>query len=100
MGLVAIGNSGELGEVVGNGLAAGQGLTPKASSTDGRSTCNWFLTEVNNRPLNLLARENEVRERLNAVGREISILVQPSDLVKHLRKQLKSMKGFKDYLVI
>lgn len=83
-----------------DGLAASQGLPPTCRGTDGQLNCTWFLTEVNNRPLSLIARENEVRERLNAVGKEISILVQPSDLVKHLRKQLKSMKSFKDYLVV
>ncbi|CAG7720782.1 unnamed protein product [Allacma fusca] len=100
LGLVSEGNSGEIGEVVSNGLAACHGLPSRGPSTDGHSSCNWFLTEINNRPLNLMARESEVKDRLNAVGKEISILVQPADLVKHLRKQLKAMKSFKDYLIV
>lgn len=58
-----------------------------------------MLTEINGRPLNLFFKENEVRDRLNAVGRDISILVQPLDLVTKLKKQFKSMRGYKDYIV-
>ena len=100
MGIAIESNSGEIGDVVPGGLAAKQGLPPHAIAADGKSSCNWFLTEINNRPLSLLAKESEVKERLNAVGKEISILVQPADLVKHMRKQLKSVKGFKEYLIV
>lgn len=96
---MAEGSSGEISEVLKDGLAARYGLPPKGLSVDGRVPCNWYLTEVNNRPLSLMSKENEVKDRLNAVGKEISILVQPADLVKHLRKSLKSYKNFKDYIV-
>lgn len=99
LGLVAEGGSGEISEVLPDGLAARYGLPPKGLSVDGHTPCNWYLTEVNNRPLSLMSKENEVKDRLNAVGKEISILVQPADLVKHLRKNLKSFKGFKEYVV-
>lgn len=59
----------------------------------------WVLTEINGRPLNLFFKDNEIRDRLNSVGRDISILVQPSDLIVKLKKQLKSLRGYKDYLV-
>lgn len=42
----------------------------------------------------------EIADRLNAVGRDISILIQPMDLVKQLKKGLKSIKGYKDYIVM
>ena len=42
----------------------------------------------------------EIADRLNAVGRDISILIQPADLVKQLKKQLKTIKGYKDYIVM
>lgn len=82
-----------------------------------------MLTEINGRPLNLFFKENEIRDRLNAVGRDISILVccywsvevqlvrycflttfssvqvQPADLVTKLKKQLKSLRGHKDFIV-
>lgn len=59
----------------------------------------WVLTEINGRPLNLFFKESEVKDRLNAVGRDISILVQPLDLITKFKKQLKSMRGHKDYIV-
>lgn len=61
-------------------------------------TC-WVLTEINNRPLNLFFKDNEIKDRLNSVGRDISILVQPSDLITKIKKQLKSIRGYKDFIV-
>lgn len=71
----------------------------QAQSCDGLSLTFWVLTEINGRPLNLFFKDNEVRDRLNSVGRDISILVQPSDLVTKLKKQLKSMRSYKEYIV-
>lgn len=59
----------------------------------------WVLTEINGRPLNLFYKDHEVEDRLNAVGKDISILVQPSDLVTKIKKQLKSLRSYKDYIV-
>ncbi|KAH9522750.1 hypothetical protein DERF_006311 [Dermatophagoides farinae] len=60
---------------------------------------NWFLTEINNRPLNLFFKNNEIETLLNAIGKEISILVQPYGFVKRLKRQLKLLKHYKDYIV-
>lgn len=43
--------------------------------------------------------ELQVHDRLNAVGLDISILVQPIDLVKAMKKQLKALRSYKDYIV-
>lgn len=74
-------------------------LIIQAQSCDGLSLTFWVLTEINGRPLNLFFKDNEVKDRLNSVGRDISILVQPSDLVTKLKKQLKSMRSYKEYIV-
>ncbi|GFU27982.1 retrovirus-related Pol polyprotein from transposon TNT 1-94 [Nephila pilipes] len=89
----------QIKEVKPSGLAFRQGLPAKASSLDGNSLCNWVLTEINHRPLNLFFKDNEVQDRLNAVGLDISLLVQPIELVKALKKQLKTIRGYKDYIV-
>ncbi|XP_036324477.1 mucin-5AC [Rhagoletis pomonella] len=99
LGLIRDGNSATIVDVVPNSLAARHGLPPKAQSCDGTTLTFWVLTEINGRPLNLYFKENEIRDRLNSVGRDISILVQPSDLITKLKKQLKSLRGYKDYLV-
>ncbi|GAB0088346.1 uncharacterized protein DMENIID0001_027490 [Sergentomyia squamirostris] len=97
LGLVR--DSATVVDLVPNSLAARHGLPPKAQTCDGLSLTFWVLTEINGRPLNLFAKETEVKDRLNAVGRDISILVQPSDLVTKLKKQLKSLRSHKDYIV-
>ncbi|TMW48859.1 hypothetical protein DOY81_006053 [Sarcophaga bullata] len=99
LGLIRDGNTATIVDVVPNSLAARHGLPPKAQSCDGSTLTFWVLTEINSRPLNLFFKENEIRDRLNSVGRDISILVQPSDLISKLKKQLKSLRGYKDYLV-
>ncbi|XP_017031201.1 uncharacterized protein [Drosophila kikkawai] len=99
LGLIRDGNTSTIVDVVPNSLAARHGLPPKAQSCDGSSLTFWILTEINGRPLNLFFKDLEIRDRLNSVGRDISILVQPSDLIAKLKKQLKSLRGYKDYLV-
>lgn len=90
-------NTAEIKEVLNGGLADRAGLTAKYCLTE--KECNWCLTEINNRPLNLFFKNNEIQDRLNAVGKEISILVQPLDFVKQLKKQLKLFRNYKDYIV-
>lgn len=99
LGLVRERGTPEIAEVKPEGLAAKHGLPHKATTVDGTGLCNWFLTEVNCRPLNLFFKNHEVQDRLNAVGKDISILVQPSDFVHALKKQLKSLRGYKEFIV-
>lgn len=99
LGLIRESNTATVVDIIPNGLAARHGLPVKAKSCDGHSLTFWVLTEINGRPLNLFFKDNEIQDRLNAVGREISILVQPLDLVTKLRKQLKSMRGYKEFIV-
>ena len=97
LGLVREGNTAEIKQVVPGGLADRAGLSNICSFAN--QQCNWCLTEVNNRALNLFFKSTEIHDRLNAVGKEISILVQPLDFIKKLKKQLKQIKNFKDYIV-
>lgn len=91
-------SSGEV-SVVPGGAAARCGLPPRTATMDGLSLTTWTLTEVNGRPLNLFCKPSDVTTRLNSVGKELSVLVQPSDFIKLLRKQLKSIRGYKEYLL-
>lgn len=99
LGIEQEGNTATIRNVQPDSLAARQGLTAKATTCDGLSFTNWVLTEINGRPLNLFFKENQVRDRLNSVGRDISILVQPLDLIKQLKKQLKSLRNYKEYVL-
>ncbi|XP_075989706.1 uncharacterized protein LOC142985427 isoform X2 [Anticarsia gemmatalis] len=55
-------------------------------------TGHWALTEINNRPINLLKGGEDDMNRLSRHGNEVSVLIQPSPLVKKLRAALKGHK--------
>lgn len=99
LGIVQENNTATIEKVQADSLAARHGLTNKAKTCDGTSFTNWVLTEINGRPLNLFYKKNQIRDRLNSVGRDISILVQPLDLIKQLKKQMKNIKNYKEYIL-
>ncbi|KAL3290018.1 hypothetical protein HHI36_023390 [Cryptolaemus montrouzieri] len=99
LGIIQVNNTAIIESVQAESLAARYGLPCKAKTCDGTAFTNWVLTEINGRPLNLFFKKNQVKDRLNAVGRDISILVQPLDLVKQLKKELKSLRYYKEYLL-
>ncbi|KAJ8983895.1 hypothetical protein NQ317_000931 [Molorchus minor] len=88
LGIVQENNTAVIETVEADGLAARHGLTARTKTCDEVSLTNWVLTEING-----------LRDRLNSVGRDISILVQPLDLIKQLKKQMKSLKNYKDYIL-
>ncbi|XP_063928551.1 uncharacterized protein LOC135141409 isoform X2 [Zophobas morio] len=99
LGIIQENNTAVIESVETDSLAARQGLSAKTKTCDGLSLTNWVLTEINGRPLNLFFKKNQIRDRLNSVGRDISILVQPLDLMKQLKKELKSLKNYKEYIL-
>ena len=110
LGLVREGNTAEIRQIERGGLAEeaglstltpspGAGMSSSSSSSTSSSVCTWTITEINARHLNLFFKDNEIRDRLNAVGREISVVVQPTDLIKVLKRGLKKISNFKDYIV-
>ena len=100
LGLQRFGGTAEITYVDPGGLAAEHGLSKHAKCIETEGYCNWWITEINNRPLNLSFKGSEIECKLNAVGKDISIVVHPSDFVKELKKQLRKMRNFKDYLAM
>lgn len=90
----------EVSRVLEGGLAQKHGLSLKTPTVmdGGLALTSWFVTEVNNRPINLFYKNGEIEPRLRAVGKDISVLVQPADFAKALRKQLKCMWTYKNYI--
>lgn len=109
LGLIREKGTAEINYIVPNSIADKAGLLGKctfydehfesSSSSSLANRNNWYITEINNRPLNLFFKNNEVADRLNAIGKEISILVQPFGFIKRLKKQLKTFKNYKDFIV-
>ena len=113
LGMVREGNTAEIRQIERGGLAEVAGLSTftaspgasaasagvSASFASSSACCTWTITEINARHLNLFFKDNEIRDRLNSVGREISLVVQPTDLIKVLKRGLKKISNFKDYIV-
>ncbi|KAK7109348.1 hypothetical protein V1264_013402 [Littorina saxatilis] len=102
IGIKRNGGTAEIQYVDPNGLAAGNGLplhAPKVLEPESAGRTTWVLTEINSRHLSLFFKDSEIEHRLNAVGREISVVVQPADYIGELKKQLKKMKNYKNYIV-
>lgn len=92
-------NANEVSRVA--GVALSQGLPSYVPAADPAAplgtTVTWSLTEVNGRPLNIF--EGGAQERLGAVGRDISVVLQPTDLVSSLRKRLRAIRNYKNFVV-
>ncbi|CAG0898464.1 unnamed protein product [Darwinula stevensoni] len=99
LGIHCAGGASEIEVVNPLGLAAAQGLTLEAKAVETGLPTKWFITEVNGRPLNLFFKNKEVEARLNAVGKEVSLLVQPVDLISAMKKQLKKISNYKHFIV-
>ncbi len=99
LGLVLCGNTCEVREIVPGSPAAIHGMSARVRSLDGQTLVAWHITEVNGRALNLMAKDGEAASRLGALGRDVSVLIQPCDFVAKLKKQLKAHKNYKDYLL-
>jgi hypothetical protein len=69
LGLVA-GPGAELKEVIPGSQAAQAGMSSKVRSFDGQSVVSLVITEVNGRPLNLMSKDGEAWERLQAGSRD------------------------------
>lgn len=100
LGIVRVGNTDEILSIEPNSLADRQGIPSQTKPADPlkKTDINWSITEINFRPCSLFKNE-DIKNRLNCVGLEISLLLQPLDLVKNIKKQLKLIKNYKDYVV-
>ncbi|XP_041984109.1 uncharacterized protein LOC121736788 [Aricia agestis] len=70
------------------GVEAGSAAARAGLPPPGR----WAVTEVNNRPINLVKGGQEELNRLGAHGTEVSLVLQPAALVRKLRAALKPTK--------
>jgi len=102
IGIISNNNSNEIKEILSGSVAAAAGISAKVRSFDGQTLVPLVITELNGRPLSLVAKDGEGWERLAACAREsreISIILQPADIVSRIRKQLKQIRGYKDFIL-
>ncbi|XP_003742445.2 uncharacterized protein LOC100899832 [Galendromus occidentalis] len=101
LGLVMGDGTNEILKVIEGGLAHRSGLPLMVSTAldGGMALTSWWITEVNHRPINLFFKKSEIEPRLRAVGKDISLVVQPSDFMRGIKKQFKSMWSYKNFIV-
>ena len=103
LGIILNNSTAEIKEIIPGSLASQSGIQAKIRSIDGQTAVPLVITEINGRPLNLFLKDGETWERLSGISREpnkdISVLLQPADIVSKFKKQLKSVRSYKDYLL-
>eukprot|EP00118_Oscarella_pearsei_P009203 m.51514 g.51514 ORF g.51514 m.51514 type:complete len:398 (+) comp34155_c0_seq6:155-1348(+) len=80
------------------GIASQCGLSGQAVGLHGKSV-PWIVTAVNGRPIPITSiSTDETMKRLHAAGLDVVLTLHPHDFVKILKKRLKSVKHWQDYL--
>lgn len=95
LGIIRDGNSPAIVEIIPNSISSH--IPPRPISQDEDST--WIITQINFRNLSLICHKkyDETELLLNSSGLEMSLLLQPSDFVAKIKKELKAMKNYRDY---
>ena len=97
LGLLRDGSS--LLDIVPNSIASRSGIPSRPYTSHDDDSIFWIITEINFRPLSLVSHKkyDETELLLNSVGLETSLLLQPSDFIAKIKKELKAMKNYRDY---
>ncbi|KRY08264.1 Golgin subfamily A member 4 [Trichinella patagoniensis] len=59
----------------------------------------WYITEINGRPINMFLKNGECKQRLSAIGREISVVMQRTDFIKAVKHHMTLKKHYRDFIV-
>lgn len=97
LGIIRDKGSPAIVEIIPNSISA---HIPSRPVFDDNSA--WIITQINFRNLSLISHKkyDETELLLNSSGLETSLLLQPSDFITKLRKELKSnFKNYRDYLL-
>lgn len=95
LGIIRDGNTPAIVEIIPNSISSH--IPTRPISQDEDST--WIITQINFRNLSLICHKkyDETELLLNSSGLEMSLLLQPSDFVAKIKKELKGMKNYRDY---
>jgi hypothetical protein len=97
LGIIRDKGSAAIVEVIPNSISS---HIPPRPAFDENST--WIITQINFRNLSLISHKkyDETELLLNSSGLEISLLLQPSEFIVKLKKELKAnFKNYRDYLL-
>lgn len=95
LGIIRDSSTPAIVEIIPNSISSH--IPPRPISKDEDST--WIITQINFRNLSLISHKkyDETELLLNSSGLEMSLLLQPSDLIAKIKKELKAMKNYRDY---
>lgn len=97
LGIIRDGQTPAIVEIIPNSVSSH--IPPRPISQDEDST--WIITQINFRNLSLICHKkyDETELLLNSSGLEMSLLLQPSAFIAKMKKELKAMKNYRDYLL-
>lgn len=97
LGIIRDGTTPAIVEIIPNSISSHIPPRPGPISQDEDST--WIITQINFRNLSLICHKkyDETELLLNSSGLEMSLLLQPSDFITKIKKELKAMKNYRDY---
>lgn len=95
LGIIRDGSTPAIVEIIPNSISSH--IPPRPISQDEDST--WIITQINFRNLSLISHKkyDEIELLLGSSGLELSLLLQPSDFITKIKKELKAMKNYRDY---
>lgn len=93
LGIIRDGSSPAVVEIIPNSISSH--IPPRPIDEDS----TWIITQINFRNLSLISHKkyDETELLLNSSGLELSLLLQPSDFIAKIKKELKAMKNYRDY---
>lgn len=95
LGIIRDGSSPAIVEIIPNSISSH--IPPRPISADEDST--WIITQINFRNIGIISQKkfDETELLLNSSGLECCLLLQPSNFIAKLKKELKNLKNHRDY---
>lgn len=95
LGIIRDGSSPAIVEIIPNSISSH--IPPRPISADEDST--WIITQINFRNIGVLSQKrfDETELLLNSSGLECCLLLQPSEFIAKIKKELKNLKNYRDY---
>ncbi|XP_062515577.1 uncharacterized protein LOC134191034 [Corticium candelabrum] len=85
-------------DIVPGGIASQCGLSLKALGVLGKPV-HWIISAVNGRQVPLAGiKTDETMKRVHSAGMDVTLTLQPADFWRILKKKLKSIKNWEDYM--
>jgi hypothetical protein len=95
LGIIREGSTPNIVDIIPNSISSN--IPPRPISADEDST--WVITQINFRNISIISQKkfDETELLLNSSGLECCLLLQPSDFIVKIKKELKNLKNHRDY---